>query len=236
MAEWAAKRFWKSTTVVEVEGGFSVLLDDRNVRTPAKAQLIVPSQAMAHSIAAEWDAQEDKIDPMTMPFTRGANAAIDKVAVQHAEVADMIAAYGESDLLCYRAEGPQELIARQAAIWDPVLEWAAREFDAKLTITSGIMPTTQPANSIANLQAQVTHQTPFELTALHDLVSISGSLVLGLAAQQKAWPIAQLWDMSRLDEEWQIEQWGRDETADAEAEIKKAAFFHALDFYNSLTK
>lgn len=119
MSGWAKKRFWKETTVESVEGGYGVFLDGRAVKTPAKAALVVPTEAMAEAMAAEWDAQEGEIDPNTMPVTRSANAAIDKVAVQHTEVADMLAEYGGSDLLCYRATSPEELIARQAEGWDP---------------------------------------------------------------------------------------------------------------------
>ena len=117
MSEWAAKRFWKEAGVSETDQGFGVHLDGRRVRTPAKAELIVPTHAMAQAIATEWDAQDSKIVPDTMPVTRAANAAIDKVAHQHAEVARMIADYGDSDLLCYRAESPAELAARQAEAW-----------------------------------------------------------------------------------------------------------------------
>ncbi|HSG54818.1 MAG TPA: ATP12 family chaperone protein, partial [Paracoccaceae bacterium] len=121
MSEWTAKRFWKQATVAPAAGGFTVLLDGRSVKTPAKAALILPNEAMAQAVAAEWDAQEGKINPESMPVTRSANAAIDKVAPQKDAVAEMIAAYGDADLLCYRAMAPQELIVRQAAAWDPLL-------------------------------------------------------------------------------------------------------------------
>ena len=122
------RRFYTSVTVSEHEGGFGVSLDGRAIKTPAKALLSVPTADLAGYIAAEWDAQGDRINPEAMPATRFANAAIDKVRVQFAEVADMLGAYGETDLLCYRAEAPVELTARQAAAWDPLLDWAARRF------------------------------------------------------------------------------------------------------------
>ena len=137
MSEWAPRRFYKDATVETAEGGFIVHLDGRPLRTPGKAPLVVPSRGIAEAMAEEWRAQDEKIDPRTMPFTRTANSAIDKVAPQHPEVADMLAEYGDSDLLCYRAESPAELVARQAERWDPLLDWAAREMGARLEPRAG---------------------------------------------------------------------------------------------------
>ena len=231
MSGWAKKRFWDTATVAEEEGGFEVRLDGRAVKTPAKAPLIVPTRAMAEAIAAEWDAQEGEIDPKTMPTTRGANAAIDKVRIQHAEVADMLAEYGNSDLLCYRASQPQELIARQAKAWDPLLERAVSELGARLCTRSGIMHEDQDAASLAVLRDRVHALNEFELAAFHDLVSLSGSLVIGFAAIYRWEPIRQLWDVSRIDETWQEEQWGVDEEAQEHAVIKRTSFLHADRFF-----
>lgn len=234
MSTWAPKRFWKDTSIEAEEGGFGVRLDGRAVKTPAKAPLLLPTQALAEAVAAEWQAQEDKVDPVTMPTTRSANAAIDKVAVQFDEVAALIAAYGGTDLLCYRADGPEGLVARQAAAWDPLLAWAEGRYGAKLDVTSGVMHLTQPAQSLALLEAEVTAMDPFALTALHDLVGISGSLVIGLAATE-GWADAEdLWARSRVDETWQEDQWGMDEEATEQAAKKKADFEHALRFFNLL--
>jgi len=227
MSDWKAKRFWKAAGVVEVENGFAVELDGRTVKTPAKQPLRVPSRAMATAIAAEWDAQEDAINPNTMPVTKTANAAIDKVTVQHAEVADMLAAYGDSDLLCYRADTPEELVARQAALWDPMLDWAAEALDVRLETRTGVIHAPQDAAAIARLHRRTHALDTFELAAFHDLVSLTGSLILGFAATLDARPIGELWDLSRLDELWQEEQWGEDDDATALAEVKRAAFLHA---------
>ena len=231
MSGWAKKRFWKDTTYEAVEGGYTVLLDGRAVKTPAKAALVVPTRAMAEAMVAEWDAQEGEIDPTGMPVTRSANAAIDKVAIQHKEVADMLAEYGGSDLLCYRADTPEELIARQGAAWDPLLDWAAETFGARLTAVTGVMFAAQDADALAKLNAQVHAFDNFELAAFHDLVGISGSLVIGFAATQDHRPIEALWEISRIDEQWQEDQWGRDEEAAAEADLKKQAFLHAYAFF-----
>jgi len=235
MAEWKAKRFWKSAWVAEKDGGFAVELDGRAVKTPAKQALQVPTRAMAEAIAQEWDAQLDVINPNTMPVTKTANAAIDKVTVQHAEVADMLAAYGDSDLLCYRADAPEELIARQAEQWNPMLDWAADALGARLLPRTGVMHIPQDPVAVAVLSRRTHALDAFELAAFHDLVSMSGSLVLGFAAALSARPAGDVWALSRLDELWQEEQWGEDEDATALAEIKRIEFLHAKRMFD-LTK
>lgn len=234
MSEWKAKRFWKEARTEPVEGGFAVRLDGRPVKTPAKAQLVVPTPAIAHAIAAEWDAQADIIDPLSMPYTRTANAAIDKVAIQKAEVADMLAAYGDADLLCYRADAPGELVARQAAIWDPYLDWAAEALGARLYPRTGLMHESQDEAALDILSARTHALSAFELAAFHDLVSLTGSLILGFASAQEDAAPDEIWAASRLDETWQEEQWGPDEEAQHVAELKKASYFHAKAFFDGL--
>ncbi|ETX27972.1 ATP12 family chaperone protein [Roseivivax isoporae] len=230
MSEWAPKRFWTRAEVAEEPQGFAVRLDGRGVRTPAKAPLVLPSRAMAEAVAGEWQAQGERIDPLTMPVTRGANAAIDKLSVQHAEVADMLAEYGDADLLCYRADAPAELVARQAAAWDPLLDWAAGRFGARLEPRTGLMHAPQDADALARLRAEVHALDRFALAAFHDLVSLSGSLVIGLAAEQGAFATDDLWVRSRIDETWQQELWGEDEEAAMAAEHKRRAFLDAVRF------
>ena len=231
MSGWKAKRFWKEVTVAEAEGGHTVFLDARPIRTPAKAPLLLPSRSMAEAIAAEWDAVEGAVDPRVMPVTRRANAAIDKVAVQFDEVAQLIADYGGSDLLCYRAEGPAALAEAQARAWDPWLDWAADTYGARLTVTRGVVPVKQPAECLGRLAAAVRGTSPFQLTALYDLVGLSGSLILGLAATRDEFDAESLWTLSRLDEDWQIAQWGEDEEASANAARKRADFLQARHFW-----
>jgi chaperone required for assembly of F1-ATPase len=236
MSEWAAKRFWTEATVTDTAPGYGIALDGRPVKTPAKAPLVVPARALAESIAAEWNAVGDKINPGAMPMTRSANAAIDKVAHQHTEVAEMIAAYGETDLLCYRATAPQELVLRQSEEWDPLLDWADSALGARLRPVPGIMPAPQDRSATERLRAIVHDQGIFELTALHDLVALSGSLILGLAAVQSARTPGDLWQLSRVDEAWQAEMWGADEEAEEMAAVKRAAFMHAQEFYCLVSK
>lgn len=231
MSEWKQKRFWKEVSVEEEGAGFAIALDGRRVKTPAKAALVVPSRAMAEAIAAEWDAQEEGVDPLSMPFTRSANAAIDKVTHQFAEVADMLAEYGDSDLLCYRADEPAELVARQAETWDPILDWAADALGAQLKPRSGLMHEAQDPRVLARLRAKVHDFSAFQLAAFHDLVGLSGSLILGFAATQNLRPVEELWEISRLDERWQEEKWGIDDEARETEEVKKASFTHAYSFF-----
>ena len=236
MADFAAKRFWKDTTVCEVENGFTVLLDGRNVRTPAKALLVVPTVQMAEEVRLEWDAQEGEIDPSVMPYTRGANAAIDKVSVQHSEVADMLSEYGDSDLTCYRATYPQELIALQAKAWDPIIEWVFETYGARLEPRVGVMPVPQDQAALDILRQRVHALDSFQLSAFHDLVSLSGSLALGLAATESLYPIEALWALSRVDEEFQISQWGADDEANEVSDIKRQSFVHAYKFFHMTRK
>lgn len=231
MSDWKARRFWDQAEAVEVEGGFSVHLDGRAVKTPSKSALTLPTLLMAQAVAQEWDAQDKEIDPATMPVTRAANSAIDKVAVQFTEVADMLAAYGGSDLLCYRADGPETLVKRQHEGWDGLLERAAQEFGAPLNVTSGIIPVDQPQDSLDRLSKLVHAQSPFELAGFHDLVTISGSLILALAAINEWASLDDLWALSRIDETWQEEQWGEDEEATEHAAFKREGFLQGARFY-----
>jgi chaperone required for assembly of F1-ATPase len=228
---WAPRRFWTTAEAARAEGGFAVHLDGKPVRTPLKAPLVLPTEALALAIAEEWQAVAGKVDPKTMPLTRMANSAIDKVAPQFPAVAEMLAAYGGSDLLSYRAEGPPALVQRQAAAWDPLLDWAEATHGARLRTTQGIMPAPQPPESLARLARAVHALTPFQLAAFHDLVALSGSLVLALATAGRRLDAETAWTLSRIDEDWQISQWGADEEAAEHAALKRADFLTADRFF-----
>jgi chaperone required for assembly of F1-ATPase len=232
MSEWALKRFWQNAEVTPVESGFAVTLDGRGVKTPAKTALVVPTEALAREIAGEWAAQEDKVDPTSMPFTRMANSALDKVTPQHAAVADMLAAYGDSDLLCYRADDPEGLAERQRQGWDPLLDWAEATYGARLVPVAGVIHQPQEPQALDRLSAEVHGQSSFQLAAFHDLVSMSGSLVLALAVIQGACAPEEAWALSRIDETWQEEQWGVDEEAAEIAQRKRGEFLHASVFHS----
>ncbi|MGR3661262.1 MAG: ATP12 family chaperone protein [Paracoccaceae bacterium] len=225
-----SKRFWKDVTVQPQPDGFSICLDQRTLSTPAKAKLLVPTRALADQIAAEWDVQVEKIDPGTMPFTRMANAAIDKVRKQKAEVSELLLDYGDSDLLCYRAEFPAGLVARQNEAWNPLLDWAEVAYGVRLETRVGVMHQPQNPEHLTVLSHIVNEFSDFELAAFHDLVSLSGSLIIGLAAMVKSQPAESLWIASRVDELWQHERWGDDEEAEIASQIKKMSFLNASIF------
>lgn len=231
MSGWKAKRFWSTATAEPCDGGFTVRLDGRAVKTPAKAPVVMPTQAMAEAAAREWDAQQGAIKPEAMPVTRAVNSAIDKLVHQRDEVIDLLAAYGASDLLCYRATGPEALIARQAAGWDPLLGWSASALEAPLVVTAGIVPVAQPAESLARLKAAVTGFDAFQLAAFHDFVAITGSLILGIAITRGRLSAAEAFALSRIDESWQAEFWGVDEDAAALEATKQLALLEAERFF-----
>lgn len=231
MSGWKAKRFWTAASTEACEGGFAVRLDGRAVKTPAKTPLVVPTLALAEAIAAEWDAQQGLVKPETMPCTRAANSALDKVVPQFDEVVGLLAAYGETDLLCYRAEGPQPLVDRQSAGWDPVLAWAAEALDAPLRVTRGVVPVPQDAAVLERLTRRVAALSPFHLAAFHDLVAISGSLILAFAVIEGRLTAPEAWALSRIDEQWQIDQWGEDEEAAALEARRHTDFLQAARFY-----
>ena len=228
---WKAKRFWKEALVVPADGGFAIALDGRPVKTPAKTPLVVPTQDLARAIAVEWDAQSGLVKPDSMPFTRTANSALDKVAPQFDAVVDNLASYGATDLLCYRATEPQALIERQNVAWNPLLDWAAATYDAPLRAVPGVMFAAQDAGALARLHAAVSVQSPFQIAAFHDLVAISGSLVLALTVIEGRLTEHKAFDLSRIDEHWQAELWGTDEDAAMLDALKKLAFAHAARFF-----
>lgn len=201
------RRFWKDVTV---EPGNGIALDGKPVRTPGRAPLDVPTHALAEAIAEEWRAAGDTIDPRAMPLTGLANAAIDRVAADPARFAAGLAAYGESDLLYYRAAEPAALVDRQAAIWDPLLDWARGRYDIHFELATGVMHVPQPEATIARLRDAVTALDPFRLAALSPIVTIGGSLVAALALADDAATPEAIWQAAHVDEDWQAEQWGED--------------------------
>lgn len=235
MSGWAQKRFWTGVAVVPEGEGFAVTLDGRPVRTPLRARLVLPTRGFAEAVAREWAEQEGTVDPYRMPATRLANAALDKVGAKRSEVVAMLAAYGESDLLCYRADAPEALVERQRAAWDPLLAWSAEALGADLCTSTGVMPVAQAPGDLARLREAVEAMDDFALSAFHDLVALSGSLVLALAVTEGRLSAEEAWRLSRLDEEFQIEEWGEDEEAAEAAGRRRAAFLDAARFHALLT-
>ncbi len=233
---WAARRFWTRAEARETGDGWQVYLDERALRTPGKHVLVLPTRALAEGIAAEWNAQGAFIRPETMPLTRAANSAIERVAPQHAEVAAMLADYATTDLLSHRAGHPPALAEAQAAEWQPLLDWLADRYGARLAVTAGIMPVAQDPQALARLAAVVAEFGPFGLTALHDLVTLPGSLALGLAVAEGRITAAEAHRLSRLDEAHQAATWGRDEEAEEAAAARLAALLAAETLWLSLAE
>lgn len=225
------KRFYAEVSIADG----AILLDGRPVRTPGRATLVLPTAALAEAVAAEWRAQGESIDPRAMPLTGLANAAIDRVAPDPAAFARPIAAYGETDLLCYRADAPPELVAAQAEAWDPLLEWARGRYDVRFVVTRGIVHVAQPAATLARLSEALAARDAFALAAMHPLVTIGGSLVTALALAEGAIGADAAFDATHLDELWQARQWGEDAQALAMREARRADFIAAARFLGLLS-
>lgn len=207
------RRFYKRAEVAARADGYAVLLDGQPINTPAGQPLLAPVAGLAVALVEEWLAQGETIRLDRMPLTRLAGTAIDRVSRARGPVIDALMNYAGSDLLCHRAESPRELAARQHAVWQPLLDWAAAELGAELAVTAGVMPVAQPAAALAALRRVVTGFDDLRLTALADLVAGLGSLVLGLAVAAGRMTIEDAFAASQLDEAWQEELWGEDEEA-----------------------
>lgn len=210
-SEERLKRFWKVVDVAEGEGGWTVMLDGRAPKTPAHAKLTLPTETAARLVAGEWAAQGEFIDPATMPATRLASTAIDRVSQAREPVADEIAAYAGSDLLCYLAEAPGSLVEQQAREWGPWRAWAAVELGVHLEPAEGIVHKPQAPAAIARVRELALRLDDFALTGLATAVPLLGSAVLGLAVQRAAASGGLAFDLSRLDEAFQEARWGVDE-------------------------
>jgi chaperone required for assembly of F1-ATPase len=228
------KRFWKDVIVAKEDGGWGVALDTRPVRTPARAPLVVPTEALADAIADEWRGIAGEVDPRAMPLTGLANAAIDRVAPERQAFAAGLARYAEADLACYRAEGPRGLVERQEESWDALLAWARRRFDVDFATTCGIVHVEQPAATVDRLAHALAALDPFRLAGLSPLVTIGGSLVAALAVVEKAITPEAAWDAVSVDERWQLEQWGADAEAEAALENRRRDFLAAARFLDLL--
>lgn len=221
------KRFYKDAragALGDAEGGYGVLLDGRPVRTPAKSLLRLATSSLAAAVAAEWDAQTDTIDPSRMPLTRIANSAIDGVAPRRAEVEDDIVRFSGHDLICYRADAPAQLAARQCTAWDPVTVWAKKIFGVAPRVAAGITSVAQPPELADAVRRYLQTQPLFALAALHVLTTLSGSALLALALAEQALDAEAAWAAAHVDEDFQAEQWGRDGEAESRRALRHAEF------------
>jgi chaperone required for assembly of F1-ATPase len=217
------KRFYAQAGVSETPKGFGITLDGKPVRTPSRRLLAAPTREIAEAIAAEWDAQKEIIDPMTMPVTRLANSVIDAVTDRADAVADDIAKYFHSDMLFYRAGHPDALVEREAELWDPVVFWAVDTLGAHFILAEGIVHVRQPDQAVAAARAALPADS-WSIAALHMVTTLTGSALLALALMRGALDEDQVWAAAHVDEDWNIQHWGVDE----EVAAKRLARF--LDF------
>ena len=226
------KRFYKSAAMRPAEGGggFSVVLDEKPVRTPAKKLLQVPSEELALEIVGEWEAQEDEVDTAEMRLTRLANTAIDRVAEVREQVVAEIAGYAQTDLVCYRADQPEELVRRQLDAWGPLIEWIDQTHGIKLKVTTGMLPIDQSQDSLAAMEGVVSGFDEFGLAGLHMVTTASGSVVIGLAVAAEYLDGKEAFERSLIDELFQIEQWGDDPEAEVRHKYLAADIDAASEF------
>ena len=227
------KRFYKHASADRGPEGWMVLLDGKPVRTPARALLTLPVPALAQAIAAEWDGQDQEVRPQTMPLTQLAATAIDRVAPRPGPVVEALIRYADTDLLCYRASDPPELVRRQRAAWQPLLDWAAERFGVSLQVTESVTPLAHPPAVSEALRRRVATFPPLPLTALQLAVGASGSLVVGLALAEGRLNAEQAWQVALVDDLYQVDRWGDDPAAEAarattRADLEAAARLLAL--------
>ncbi|MBV8654332.1 MAG: ATPase [Alphaproteobacteria bacterium] len=227
------KRIYKNAASVTLDEGWGVVLDGKPLRTPAKRPLVAPNLALAEAIAGEWQAQGETVDPNTMPMMRLSSIALDLVAPRRAEIIAELVNYAGTDLVCYRADHPAELIERQRNTWQPLADWATLRFDAPLAVTSGILPVPQAPTTLAAFAAALEPYDAMRLTALHAVTTACGSLVIGLALLEGRLDAEAAFTASQLDESYQIEKWGEDSEqaerrAALRADIAAASRFSAL--------
>ncbi|UVO51577.1 ATPase [Sphingomonas sp. SUN019] len=225
------RRFWKSVTI---DADRVIRLDDKPVRTPGRVPLALPTDTLADAIADEWRAVGDKVDPRAMPLTGLANAAIDRIAPDPATFAAGLARYGESDLLCYRAESPEQLIARQEAAWDPLLGWARDRYDVHFETVAGVMHRAQPPATIARLGEATAARDAFALAGLSPIVTITGSLIAALALVEGVADADTVWTAAQVDEDWQAELWGEDTLAAETRALRRREFDAGVRFLGLL--
>jgi chaperone required for assembly of F1-ATPase len=229
------RRFYETVSVVPADNGFAVHLDGKPVRTPGRALLALPSEKAAALVAGEVEAQKEFIDPVTMPVLRLVNTAIDGVAGDPQAVLEDVLRFAASDLLCYRAEGPEGLVARQNAHWDPVLDWAGGELGARFNLAEGVMHVAQPREALAVLGAHLARRVaPMRLASLHVMTTLTGSALLALAVEAGALESEAAWQAAHVDEDWQIEHWGQDAEAIARRAQRKRDFQAAVALLQAL--
>jgi chaperone required for assembly of F1-ATPase len=227
------RRFYTNPAMAETAAGFVITLDDKPIRTPSARQVIVPAREIAEVVVAEWEAQKEFVDPLTMPMTRFANSVVEAVVDRIDAVREDIAKYFESDLLFYRAGHPEALVAREAAHWDPILFWAADALGAHFILAQGIVPIRQPESAIAAARAALPDD-PWSIAALHVITTLTGSALLALALLRGVADADQVWAAAHVDEDWNCEKWGVDDEVAARRAARLVDFKAATRILQAL--
>lgn len=218
------RRFYETVSIEASEGGWRVLLDGREVRTPGRRVLHLPTHAAGEAVAEEWQAQGERIDPETMEMTKLANTALDRVAGREPQIVEDIVAFAGTDLLCYSAENPESLVAAQAARWDPVLAWAGQALGVELSVGAGVMYFAQPEPAISRLRARLAAESAWVLTGVHNMTTLTGSAMLAMARRCGQLCDSATWQAAHVDEDWQIARWGEDHAASLRRSRRLAEF------------
>jgi chaperone required for assembly of F1-ATPase len=221
------KRFYETVSVAIVDDGYVVELDGRVIRTPLKDPLTLPTKALAEKIAAEWDGQGDEVDPKSMPFTQLSNGAQDLLGQHREQVIDTLVGFIDADLICYRASNPNDLVARQTAHWQPLVDWFADEFGVALKVTDSLALIKQDVRLAPVLRQKIQSHNNLQISALHELATISKSISVALAVTAGRLNVEQAWAVARVDEDFQISRWGEDEEAVEHARLLRQSFDEA---------
>ncbi len=224
------KRFYKAVSLEEQQGGFALALDGRSVKTPLKQTLIIPNSSLAKAVAGEWEQQGEFLDPNSMMLTKLCNTAVDRVRNERGRIVDEIVDYANADLLCYRAERPAELVVRQCKLWDPVLDWAAQDLGAHFAVLAGVVHQDQSDECLAAVRRFVDGLSDFAVAGYHNIMTMTGSAVLATASARGHLQPDEVWALAHVDEDWQIEQWGKDEEEAERRAGRRAEFMEIQAF------
>lgn len=230
----AAKRFWETTSVTMTDDGWVITLDGRAIKTPAGQTVALSSQKLAEKVGEEWKAQEDKINPVTMPYFRYVVTAIDRVTPQRSDIISQLVRFSANDMLCYRDPVQLELAAEQHRRWNPMLEWAASQHGIKLETGAGVMPIKQADDTLKTAEGLLTDKDDFRLAGLYNLISLSGSFIIGVAIEQGRVAAEEGFDLAFLDELWQAQKWGSDTEADDRRKMIKQNMIEASAYLSLL--
>jgi len=228
------KRFYKQVSVTGQADGYVINLDERIVKTPGKKDAVAPTLALAEAIKAEWETQEEEIDPKTMPMTRYLNTALERVGTQRPTLIDELVKYGGSDMVCYRSDDPEELVSRQQDIWGPLLTWLSKTHDIHLAVTSGIIHVEQDEAELEKLDNLISGFDDFQLSAFHNMTTLTGSVTIALNLISDSITVEQAWEAAILDEAFQAERWGWDYEAEKRNDLMKQDLEDAVRFVKLL--